>query len=107
MGDRYVKVARVSEVGEGRSKKVKIGAEEIALWRVNGNFYAINNVCAHQHFSALHEGTLDGLKVSCPMHGWTYSLETGVAESGSGRVKTYRVGIDGDDVFLEIPDGDS
>ena len=97
----FVKVARVSEIPHNRSKLVRVDGEEIAIWHVGDKFYAINNVCAHQHISALHQGVLEGINVTCPMHGWTYSLETGVAESGSGRVKTYQVMILGEDLLIE------
>ena len=99
----YLRVARLSDIPEGRGARVTIGDDEIALWHVRGRIYAIGNVCAHQHFSALHLGTLTGLNVSCPMHGWTYSLETGAALSGSGRVRTYGVKVEGDDIFVERP----
>ena len=99
-----VKVARVSDIPQGRSKLVKMNGEEIALWHVGEKFYAVNNVCSHQHISALHQGTLDGLRLTCPMHGWTYSLETGIAESGSGRVRTYQVVRMGEDLLLEEPE---
>lgn len=99
----YIQVARFSEIGERRSKKVLVGDDEVALWRVGGRIFAIGNVCAHQHFSALHAGILDGDTVTCPMHGWTYSLETGRATTGSGMVKTYRVIVSGDAVFVEDP----
>ena len=102
-GPAYVRVARLSEIAEGKSVRVKLGDDEIALWRVRGRLYAIGNVCSHQHFSELHRGILSGLTVACPMHGWTYSLETGIALSGSGRVGTYAVKVEGDDVYIEQP----
>jgi nitrite reductase (NADH) small subunit len=100
MATEFIRVASVGEIPDRRGKLVNVDDEDIALFRVNNRVYALNNVCAHQHFSALHEGTLTGLCVSCPMHGWTYSLETGIAETGNGRVKTYPVKIEGDQVFL-------
>ncbi|HUI11573.1 MAG TPA: Rieske 2Fe-2S domain-containing protein [Bacteroidota bacterium] len=103
----YVRVARLSAIPEGKALKVAVGGTEIALWRVRGQLYAIGNVCSHQHFSELHHGQLKGLTVTCPMHGWTYSLETGIASSGSGRVPTFSVKIEGDDVFLEAPPEDA
>jgi nitrite reductase/ring-hydroxylating ferredoxin subunit len=99
----FVKVAGVSELSDRKGKKVLVGDEEIALWRANGNIYAVNNVCPHQHFSVLHEATLEGIMLTCPMHGWTYSLETGMATSGSGRIKKYRVKVEGEVVFVEKP----
>jgi 3-phenylpropionate/trans-cinnamate dioxygenase ferredoxin subunit len=99
-GPPFVRVARFSGIAEGRGVRVNLGDDEIALWRVRGKLYAIGNVCSHQHFSELHRGILSGLTVACPMHGWTYSLETGIAISGNGRVKRYDVQVVGDDVFL-------
>ncbi len=101
MEKSFVKVARLSDIAEGKSARVSLGDDEIALWRVRGKLYAIGNVCSHQHFSELHRGMLSGLTVACPMHGWTYSLETGIAVSGSGRVRTYEVKVEGENVFID------
>jgi len=105
-GGTFVRVAPLSAVTEGKGLKVTVGGIDIALWRVRGRLYAIGNVCAHQHFSELHHGILRGLTVSCPMHGWAYSLETGAAVTGSGRVATYRVRTEGEDVYVEKPSGE-
>lgn len=99
----FVKVARVSEISEKRGMLIKLEGEEVALWCVDGRIYAINNVCPHQHFSMLHQGTLDGLYLTCPMHGWTFSLEDGMPRTGNGRARTYQVKVEGDDVLVEIP----
>ncbi|MBX2993065.1 MAG: nitrite reductase small subunit NirD [Bacteroidetes bacterium] len=98
----FIAVARMSDLPERGGKFIRVGDDEIALFKVAGKLFAINNVCAHQHISALHQGVLNGLEVTCPMHGWTYSLETGKAVSGSGCVKTYPVKIAGENVLVEI-----
>ncbi len=98
----FVKVAKMSEVPERGAKLIRMNDNDIAVFKVEGKLYAINNVCAHQHFSALHKGVLSGLQVTCPMHGWTYSLETGKAVSGDGRVRTYQVKVEGENVFLQV-----
>jgi len=100
----FLKVARSSDLHNHCGKLVHVEGEEIALWRVDGKTYAINNVCPHQHFSTLHQGTLDGLHVTCPMHGWTFSLEDGNPRFGNGRAKTYQVKVVGEDVFVEKPE---
>ncbi len=76
--------------------------QEIALWRVGVEVYAISNVCAHQHFSRLHEGTRESLTVRCPMHGWRYSLQTGEAVEGNGRVRVFPVKIQDDIVLVGL-----
>ena len=102
-GLEFVKVARDSDIHERRSVLVHLEGEEIALWRIDGKLYAINNICPHQHTPSLHQGSLDGLFLTCPMHGWTFSLEDGRARFGSGRAKVYHVKVEGDNVYLEQP----
>ncbi len=97
---RFTPVARASELREGHGRRVVLGDLEIALWCVEGKVYAISNVCAHQHFSRLHEGSREGLSVRCPMHGWQYSLETGKALEGNGRVRVFPVKILNDMVLV-------
>lgn len=99
----FVRVARAGDIPDKKSKLIKIGGEEVALWHVDGHFYALNNVCPHQHFSMLDQGTLEGLYVTCPMHGWTFCLADGTPKVGDGRAKTYQVKVEGDDVFVERP----
>jgi len=101
MAGTFVKIGKASAIPDGKSKRVKVGDEDVALWNVRGKFYAIDNVCAHQHFPMLHQGILEDLTVACPMHGWTFSLETGKATVGSGKVKTYLVKVVGEDLWVE------
>jgi len=99
----FVKVAQVSDIPKRGGKLIHLDGEAIALWRVNGIVFAINNVCPHQHFSMLHKGTLEGVYVTCPMHGWTFSLEDGHPKFGNGKARTYQVKVVGEDVFVEKP----
>jgi nitrite reductase/ring-hydroxylating ferredoxin subunit len=102
MGTRLVKVARVDQLKESRGTLVRVGIDDIALFKRDGTVYALNNVCSHQHFSKLHEGEIVNLSVICPMHGWTYDMQSGMATNGGGRVRTYPVHIQGNDVVLEV-----
>jgi len=99
----FIRVARTSDIAERRCKLVHVEGEEIAVWHVGGRFYALNNVCPHQHFSSLHQGTLDGLYVTCPMHGWSFCLEDGLPKFGNGRARVYQVRVVGEEIFVEKP----
>jgi 3-phenylpropionate/trans-cinnamate dioxygenase ferredoxin subunit len=98
----FIKLAKISDLSERQGKLFRVNDEEIALFKIGGALYAIDNVCPHQHISALHQGERDGLFVTCPMHGWTYSLETGKAVGGSGQVRTYEVKVVGPNVFVRL-----
>jgi nitrite reductase (NADH) small subunit len=100
----FVKVAAAVEIPRTGGKLVHVRGLDIALFRWGGEFLALNNVCAHQHFSMLHQGPVEACAVTCPMHGWVYDLRTGLAKGGEGRVATYAVRVEGEQLLLELPD---
>ncbi len=94
------RVGRVQELKDNKGFLIRVHGEEISVFKVAGEIFAIGNVCPHQHFSRLHDGEVIGYTVTCPMHGWRYDLRTGVSTNASGRVKTYDVEIRRDEVFI-------
>lgn len=101
MGE-FRKVAAVSEIPPGKGKTVAVGAKKIALFNVEGKFYAIDNTCLHRG-GPLGEGNLKGRSVSCPWHGWEYDVTTGASSvNPSVKVATYPVRVEGDDVEVQI-----
>ena len=104
MSKQWRAVAHVESLREGRGVRCRVGDDDVALWRGDGRYYAISAVCVHHHVPTLHEGIREGLTISCPLHGWTYSLETGQAVRGSGRVRTYAVKIEEGEILIAIED---
>jgi nitrite reductase/ring-hydroxylating ferredoxin subunit len=52
-------------------------APDYALFRHNNELYCFENNCPHKHSAKLHKGYLSGGELSCPLHGWTFSLRGG------------------------------
>ena len=94
------RIARIEEIREKKGFLARVRGEEISVFKIDGEFFAIGNICPHQHFSKLHDGEVKDFTVTCPMHGWTYDLRTGISMNGSGKVKTYEVEIRRDEVFI-------
>ncbi len=95
-----VRVARVSEIPPGSAKVVVVQGHPVALFHVDGSFYAVSNVCLHRG-GPIGEGTLDGPVVTCPMHGWEYDVRTGRnLANPMARLRTYAVQVDGDDLLV-------
>lgn len=101
--DDFVRVAHETDIPNRRSKLVQLEGEQIAIWRVDGHFYAVNAVCPHQHITSLHQGTLDREHLTCPMHGWSFSLVTGQAVTGDGCAKVYQVKVERGHILIEKP----
>lgn len=98
--DAFVPMAKVSEVPPGSSKVVVVQGHPVALFNVDGTFYALSNVCLHRG-GPVGEGTLDESTVTCPLHGWEYDIRTGKnVANPMARLKTYAVRVEGDDVLV-------
>ena len=72
----FVRAARAEEVAEGEGRTVEAGGRWLALFRVGGEVYAIDNACPHMA-GPLGAGRLEGHVVGCPLHGWRIDVRTG------------------------------
>jgi nitrite reductase (NADH) small subunit len=100
--DRYETVARVDEVEPGTVQTVRVGDREIALARVDGEFYATQAHCLHLG-GPLGEGRLEGHVLTCPWHGWQYDVRTGEHEFDRAiQLETYDVRVEDGDVKIAI-----
>ena len=72
----FVKVAKTDEIAAGQGKMVEVSGKKIALFNVEGSFYAIDDTCTHRG-GPLSEGSLDGKEVTCPWHGAIYDVTSG------------------------------
>jgi 3-phenylpropionate/trans-cinnamate dioxygenase ferredoxin component len=72
----WVRVADVAEIAPGKFKVVEIDGAMVAVFNLDGAFYAIDDVCTHDGDS-LSGGTIEGEEIVCPRHGARFSIKTG------------------------------
>ncbi len=101
--EEYIKVCKQEDIPERGGIEIMVYDYEIALFRVEGKIYAINNLCPHHHSPILHEGFIEQCAVVCPAHGWKFSLKTGKQPGNKAGVSTYPVKCEGDDVLVSLP----
>ncbi len=77
---------------------------DVLVIRDGDRYYALSNVCAHQHLSKLHLGRRTGMIVECPMHGWQYDIRTGASVNGCGALAVYTVELRDGEVCLLLPE---
>jgi nitrite reductase/ring-hydroxylating ferredoxin subunit len=80
---RFVRVASTQDVPPGTAISVEVEGRPIALFNIDGAFYAIDDECTHSGGS-LSLGELGGMVVACPWHGACFDPE-GPREAGSHR----------------------
>ena len=100
-----VKVATVDEVPLNGSKLVEIDGVRIALFNLNGDYYAIEDVCTHDGGPLVEGEIVNGHEVRCPRHGARFDIRTGAALSMPAFEPTvaYDVYIQEQDLLIEYP----
>ena len=69
-------VAAADDIPEGGYKVVDVDDAAVAVFRLDGGYYAIENVCTHDG-GTLTGGTIDGEEIVCPRHGARFNIRTG------------------------------
>jgi nitrite reductase/ring-hydroxylating ferredoxin subunit len=87
----------------GHGVQSSIAGKVLAVFNIEGKFYAIDDTCTHAGAS-LAEGPVAGTVVTCPWHGATFDIATGAVLSDPAYegVQSYSVKVEGDNVFVEI-----
>ncbi len=104
-----VNICDSNEIKEGKSKKIVFEDDidmQYALFRIDNKLYCVSNICPHRHATRIFEGILKGITVTCPLHGWTYSLDTGEnvnQKQGIKKLDKYLVFEENGKVFMEEP----
>jgi ferredoxin-thioredoxin reductase catalytic chain len=100
-GPLEVPVARVDDMRDGEARRVLVGKRDLAVFRVDGAFHALSNVCRHA-FAPLSEGWVDGHVVMCPWHGWRYDVRDGTTDHPDADVRTYPVVVRDGEVLVIV-----
>ena len=96
----FVKVGKTSDIEPGSGKTVEVNGKPIAVFNIDGAFYAISNTCVHRG-GPLGEGEVYRKTVICPWHGWRYDVTTGANQiNPSVTLETYQVKVEGDDLCV-------
>ena len=94
---------RADEIPPGGSKVVQVNEHRLAIFNWEGTILAIDNTCPHQG-RPLGEGYLEESGVvSCPWHGWTFDLRTGISPIDPDvRVRSFPVRLEAGEIIVEI-----
>ncbi|MBI3179470.1 MAG: non-heme iron oxygenase ferredoxin subunit [Deltaproteobacteria bacterium] len=97
-------VAKVSEVEQGEVRRVSVGEREIALYNLDGQYYATDDTCSHAQAS-LSDGFIDGGEVECPLHGARFVIQSGEVAGPPAEepIATYPTRVQGDTVYVGLP----
>lgn len=100
--DGFTKIYKYDDLKEKVGKRFFIDDVEVAVFKVDGKIYALNNICPHQHSALIYDGFIEDCKVICPAHGWEFNLSDGKMDKGRNGLDSYEVKIIEDDIYVKV-----
>jgi nitrite reductase (NADH) small subunit len=98
----FVRVLAVGELPPGQCREVVVDGKAVALYNVDGSFFATGNLCLHRG-GPLGQGLLEGSAVMCPWHAWTWDVTTGEnTANGELKIPCYETRVEGDQVLVKV-----
>ncbi|ANQ85701.1 putative ferredoxin [Azoarcus olearius] len=99
----WIAAAELDAVPQDDVIGVEIGGRDIALYSVDGEIYASDNICTHGH-ARLCDGFLDGHEIECPLHQGKFDVRSGKALCAplTEDIRCYPVKIEDGRVFLAL-----
>lgn len=98
--DAWHEVATVNQVPPGTALEVVLHGQVLAIVNVQGKFYALDGICAHQG-GPLGKGAVRDCTLTCPWHGWQYDVTTGRQKlSSTIRQASFAVRVVGDRIAV-------
>jgi naphthalene 1,2-dioxygenase ferredoxin component len=101
--EKWVTVADRTTLKPGDVAGVKVGDLDIAIYNVDGRFYATDDLCPHA-YAHLSDGWLEGTVIECPLHAGQIDVTSG---KGLGPpidcdIRTFPVKLIGDEIQIDI-----
>ena len=99
----WVRAARRADLLPGEVLGVEIAGRSIALYDVEGNVFATDNICTHA-YARLSDGWLDGDLIECPLHAARFDVRTGkvLDPPATEDLKTYPVRLVDDEIQVQL-----
>ena len=98
----FVKALPAAELPPGKGVELSVEGQAVALFNVEGAFYALSNTCLHRG-GPLGQGFVEGRTVTCPWHSWTFDVSTGAnVVNGELKVACYETKLEDGQVLVKV-----
>ena len=103
MATHWIDAAAQDQVPQDDVIAMVVAGREVALYGVDGDVFATDNICTHGH-ARLCEGFLDGHHIECPLHQGKFDVRTGMPTCAPATepLRSYPVKIEAGRVWLAV-----
>ncbi|WP_417243780.1 nitrite reductase small subunit NirD [Celeribacter sp.] len=99
----WLDISALDAIPRRGARLVKTAHGCVAIFRTaTDQVFALDNACPHKN-GPLADGIVHGASVTCPLHNWVISLETGMVQGpDEGQVATYPVRVEQGRILLDV-----
>ncbi len=97
----YKNICSINQLKDREGKRFIINDVDVAVFKVDGEVFALSNICPHQQTTLIYDGFIEKEYVVCPIHGWMFNLKTGKTPSGTNGLVNYDVKIIDEQVYIK------
>ncbi|MBJ7553419.1 non-heme iron oxygenase ferredoxin subunit [Marinomonas spartinae] len=103
MNNNWIEIINIDDIPEEDVIGVNVSGHNIALYKVEGEVFATDNICTHGH-ALLSDGFLEDGEIECPLHQGRFCIKSGKAMSEplTEDIKTYATKTEGNQVFVAM-----
>jgi nitrite reductase (NADH) small subunit len=100
---KWISIGSIDDIPLRGARCVTTPQGRIAVFRtIDNQIFAIEDHCPHKG-GPLSQGIVHGAAVTCPLHNWAISLETGRAlGADEGTVRSIPVRLEGARIFISL-----
>jgi len=100
--DGFIRVYSIDELKESEGRRFLVEDNDIAIFKIKGEIFAVSNHCPHQHTAQIYEGFIEEGCVVCPVHGWMFNLKTGKTPAGGRGLISYDTEIIDNEIYVML-----
>ena len=103
MSNDFTRFCELADVPPGAKKALKINDTWVLVCNTKDRLFAVSNICSHQA-KPLMMGRVRSCKITCPVHGARFDLETGEALDlpATKPIDTYEVRVVDDWIEVKV-----
>jgi naphthalene 1,2-dioxygenase ferredoxin component len=103
MNKNWTDISAADKLPEDDVIGVQAAGKDLALYFVEGQVYATDNLCTHGH-ARLCDGFLDGYEIECPLHQGKFDIRDGkpLCQPAVEAIRSYPVKIENGRVFIDL-----
>lgn len=103
MSEKWIDVSSLDSVPKGDVTAVVVDGKELALYEVEGNIYATDNLCTHGA-ARMSDGFLEGSEIECPLHQGKFDVCSGKALCAplTENIRVYPVRVENNRILLNV-----